>query len=54
MLAEVAGFQWVVGHLSVEDVGSRTADGTAEHLRIGVDGQRVGFLCLERSRGRYE
>ncbi len=54
MLAEVAGLQRVVGNLAIEDVGGGTADGTAEHLRVGVDGQRVGLLRLQRSRGRYE
>jgi hypothetical protein len=54
MLAEVGRLQRVVGSLAVEDVGGRTANGTAEHLRIRVDGQRVGFPRLQCSRGRYE
>ena len=54
MLAEAAGLQLVVGNLAIDAVGSTAANGTAEHLRILVDGQRIGFLCLERSRGRHE
>ena len=54
MLAEVGGLELVVGDLAVEHVGSTTADGTAEHLGIRVDGHRVGLLRLQRSRGRYE
>src|SRR5271163_2654632 len=54
MLAEVGGLEWVVGNLTVENVGRRTADGATKQLRIRVDGQRVGLLCLQRSRCRYE
>jgi hypothetical protein len=54
MLAEVGGLELVVGHVTVEHVGGTTADGAAEHLRIRVDGQRVGLLRLQGSCGRYE
>ncbi len=52
MLAEIGALQLVVGKLAVEHIGPRTADGTAERLRIWVDDQRVGLLGFQRSRRR--
>ncbi len=54
MLAELRGLQRVIGVLAVENVGRGTAHGSAKQLGVGVDGQRVGLLRLQRSRGRYE
>jgi hypothetical protein len=54
MVAEVGALEGVVGFLTVENVGRRSADGATEDLRVLVDDQRVGLLRLERPCGRYE
>ena len=54
MLTEIGCLELVVGILAVEHIGGGAAHRVAENPGERVDGQRIGFLRLQRSCGGDE
>ena len=50
VLAEL-GVEHMLGAATVQYVRPRAADCATEHLRVRVDGERFGLLCLQCPRG---